>query len=137
MASNRPAELPPFRRGSMADKAASKRPGIGQPKKEDVSGEVNGLPADTQRDDKNLFASSAIIPLFDAPFMGGRSSNRPTISSPGKSPQPQRDILSVSVTNPFLFSVGLRSSHWGLRKEFDSHTKTPQYTVYGRSSISR
>ncbi|GBM51947.1 hypothetical protein AVEN_91252-1 [Araneus ventricosus] len=26
------------------------------------------------------------------------------------------------------FNVGLRSSHWGLRKEFDSHEKTPQKT---------
>ncbi|GBN06088.1 hypothetical protein AVEN_158386-2-1, partial [Araneus ventricosus] len=31
----------------------------------------------------------------------------------------------------------LHSSHWGLRKEFDSHAKTPQKKLYGRSSISR
>ncbi|GBN59096.1 hypothetical protein AVEN_125309-1 [Araneus ventricosus] len=32
-------------------------------------------------------------------------------------------------------SLGLRSSHWGLRKQFDSHAKTPQKRSYGRSSI--
>ncbi|GBN74195.1 hypothetical protein AVEN_83246-1 [Araneus ventricosus] len=36
-----------------------------------------------------------------------------------------------------FFNVGLRSSHWGLRKDYDSHPKTPQKTIYGRSSISR
>ncbi|GBO22248.1 hypothetical protein AVEN_132030-1 [Araneus ventricosus] len=34
-------------------------------------------------------------------------------------------------------NVGLRSSHWGLGKEFDSHAETTQKTFYGRSSISR
>ncbi|GBM43100.1 hypothetical protein AVEN_269918-1 [Araneus ventricosus] len=28
------------------------------------------------------------------------------------------------------FNVGLRSSHWGLRKEIDSHAKTPQELVW-------
>ncbi|GBM96544.1 hypothetical protein AVEN_6304-1 [Araneus ventricosus] len=36
-----------------------------------------------------------------------------------------------------FFNVGLRSSHWDLRKDYDSHPETPQKTIYGRSSISR
>ncbi|GBN78911.1 hypothetical protein AVEN_211685-1 [Araneus ventricosus] len=43
----------------------------------------------------------------------------------------------VCVFSPFFFcNVRLRSSHWGLRKEFDSHAETPRKTLHGRSSIS-
>ncbi|GBN44131.1 hypothetical protein AVEN_17127-1, partial [Araneus ventricosus] len=49
----------------------------------------------------------------------------------------ERITRVTRVTVNKCFNVGLRSSHWGLRKEFDSHAKTTEKTLYGRSSISR
>ncbi|GBO19259.1 hypothetical protein AVEN_243378-1 [Araneus ventricosus] len=46
-------------------------------------------------------------------------------------------LAKEAITKCDPFNVEIRSFHWGLRKEFDSHTKTPQKTLYGRSSISR
>ncbi|GBM22662.1 hypothetical protein AVEN_144445-1 [Araneus ventricosus] len=46
-------------------------------------------------------------------------------------------VIEITFEPILNFNVGLRSSHWGPRKEFESYAKTPQKTLYGRSSISR